>query len=99
MVLSLKAWKSRSLPGLPRTLLLLDTTIDFQVAASNGGHFLLQRRWSLEPQAQRQALTGLSAFSVRSGLARRPQRRNAPAKCLRFFGEQAAGKSLGCFQM
>src|SRR5689334_18920375 len=38
MVLSLKAWKSRSLPGLPRTLqrtlLLLDTMIDFQTAAS-----------------------------------------------------------------
>src|SRR5215468_8376180 len=30
MVLSLKAWKSRSLPGLPRTLLLLNTMIDFK---------------------------------------------------------------------
>ena len=44
MVLSLKAWKSRSLPGLPRTLLLLNTMIDFQMAARDGGHFYLKRR-------------------------------------------------------
>src|SRR5215470_17632903 len=42
MVLSLKAWKSRSLPGLPRTL-LLDTMINLQTAASDGGRFLF--RW------------------------------------------------------
>ena len=42
MVLSLKAWKSRSLPGLPRTL-LLDTMIDIQTAARDGGRFLLRK--------------------------------------------------------
>ncbi len=42
MVLSLKAWKSRSLPGLPRTLLLLNTMIDFKTAASDGGRFVLK---------------------------------------------------------
>src|SRR5262245_12065714 len=34
MVLSLKAWKSRSLPGLPKTENLLDTMIDIQKPAA-----------------------------------------------------------------
>ena len=49
MVLSLKAWKSRSLPGLPRTLLLLDTMIDFKKAASNGGLFYFTAVWNYAP--------------------------------------------------
>src|SRR5215475_1865759 len=89
MVLSLKAWKSRSLPGLPRTLqrtlLLLDTMIDFQTAASNGGRFLLRR----------------SSFRclVIPGIACRPQRRDAPAKCFWLFGEEPAGQSCRRFQV
>src|SRR5882757_217558 len=40
MILSLKAWKSRSLPGLPRTEKLLDTMTDKQKPAGNGGLFV-----------------------------------------------------------
>jgi hypothetical protein len=32
MILSLKAWKSRSLPGLPKTEILLDTMIKYEKA-------------------------------------------------------------------
>src|SRR5438045_3461671 len=32
MILSLKAWKSRSLPGLPKTEILLDTMIEYEKA-------------------------------------------------------------------
>src|SRR5262249_6553447 len=40
MVLSLKAWKSRSLPGLPRTDFPRHDVIEFKLTARNGGHFL-----------------------------------------------------------
>src|SRR5437868_9962822 len=38
MVLSLKAWKSRSLPGLPRTDIPSTRCNDMQMAAHEGGH-------------------------------------------------------------
>ena len=43
MVLSLKAWKSRSLPDLPRTDNLLVTMIDIRTAARDGGRLYLRR--------------------------------------------------------
>ena len=42
MVLSLKAWKSRSLPGRPRTRDLLSTMTACETAASNGGRFVFE---------------------------------------------------------
>src|SRR3954447_1011786 len=45
MVLSLKAWKSRSLPGLPRTKLLITMTRFAKPAAGNRGGVL----FSLDP--------------------------------------------------
>ena len=51
MVLSLKAWKSRSLPGLPRTEKsygkLLDTMISTQKPAGNGGLLHFKRAFSV----------------------------------------------------
>ena len=41
MVLSLKAWKSRSLPGLPRTENILDTMKDTENPPRKRGGFLL----------------------------------------------------------
>src|SRR5215211_5613321 len=43
MVLSLKAWKSRSLPGLPRTEKSSTRINDKQKPAGNGGLFALDR--------------------------------------------------------
>src|SRR5262249_133207 len=40
MVLSLKAWKSRSLPGLPRTENLLDTMTNTKALAETRGLFV-----------------------------------------------------------
>src|SRR5215475_5029511 len=88
MVLSLKAWKSRSLPGLPRTLLLLDTMIDFKMAARNGGHFLCERvlrviatsQCFLEFRAdQSAAMRRRNAFGFSAN--RRPASRAADFKC------------------
>ena len=39
MILSLKAWKSRSLPGLPKTENLLDTMIDTKTLRGNAEGF------------------------------------------------------------
>jgi hypothetical protein len=45
MILSLKAWKSRSLPGLPRTEKLLDTMTDTKnPPRKRGGFFVCVRR-------------------------------------------------------
>src|SRR5260370_34367952 len=47
MILSLKAWKSRSLPGLPKTEILLDTMIDTKSPRGNARAFCVLR-WRLE---------------------------------------------------
>src|SRR6476660_6773007 len=45
MVLSLKAWKSRSLPGLPRTESILDTMKDYENPPRKRGGFFVCWRW------------------------------------------------------
>src|SRR5713226_8693168 len=39
MVLSLKTWESRSLPGLPRTVCLFTMIMEYRIAAVSGRHF------------------------------------------------------------
>jgi hypothetical protein len=85
MVLSLKAWKSRSLPGLQRTLLLLNTMIDFKRPPAVAAVFFCG--------------VHSPAVSMVPGIACRPQRRDAPAKRFWLFGEEPAGQSCGRFQV
>jgi hypothetical protein len=62
MVLSLKAWKSRSLPGLQRTEKFLDTMIELQsTAASDGGRCCL---WSCPPRTEKPPRFTAAAFCV-----------------------------------
>src|SRR5258705_10353316 len=50
MILSLKAWKSRSLPGLPKTEILLDTMIEPKKPSRKREGFL---RFGVPPEAAR----------------------------------------------
>src|SRR6187399_1463548 len=76
MVLSLKAWKSRSLPGLPRTieqrLLHLDTMKDFRTAAILAAVFYCRADHNA-------AMRCLNAFGFSA--KRRPATRCAVFRC------------------
>jgi len=83
---------------LQRTLLLLDTMIDFQTAASNGGRFLLRLRlfrylngsWNCAPTTTpRCAGEMLSAFPRKDGRPAGPPISNAPLGALRSWASTA----------
>ena len=55
MILSLKAWKSRSLPGLPKTENLLDTMTDTENPPRQRGGFLRLWRYWRPPESAEHA--------------------------------------------
>src|SRR5690242_21829566 len=114
MVLSLKTWKSRSLPVLPRTFAspLYDdlsrrrpAVADEKTAARDGGRFVCGA--ALRKQVGRRGVASAAAFyfhcfrsTFRTGrFAHVRKRRNALAECLRLFGEQPVGQARRTAQM
>src|ERR1019366_6926269 len=90
MVLSLKTWKSRSLPGLPRTKSPHhDDRLQKTAAGKPAAVFFAQRMASSELRVEFLFAIRHSLFaSLFLCLPGRPQRRDAAAERLRLFGEQ-----------
>src|SRR5665213_2152884 len=103
MVLSLKTWKSRSLPVLPRTNIPHhDDRHSEKRPSARAAVLFLELRSKNGKAAARE--TGGGFFLVLNFLAllrlpRQPQRGDAAAEGFRLFGEQPPGQPRRGFQM